>query len=44
MDYVFTYAVESQISDRKYLLELIKKRSKVHQRNVSQERGLNFDQ
>ena len=44
LEYVFTYAVGNQISNWKYLLELIKGRSKVHQRNMSRKRGLNFDQ
>ena len=34
----------NQISNRKYLLMLIKRRSKVRPRNISRERGLNFDQ
>ena len=41
--YAFKYAVENQISNGKYVLKLIKRRSKVHQRNISQKRGLNFD-
>ena len=44
MEFVFTYVVGNQFSKRKYLLELIKGWSKVHQKNMSQERGLNFDQ
>ena len=31
-------------SNRKYILELIKRRSKVHQENMSPKHGLNFDQ
>ena len=31
-------------SKQKYLLELIKRRSKIHQRNMQRECGLNFDQ
>ena len=34
----------NQISNRKYLLMLIKRRSKVRPRNISRERGLKFDQ
>ena len=44
LEYIFTYAVGNQISDRKYLLELIKRRPKVHKKDVPWERGLNFDQ
>ena len=44
MEFVFAYVVGNQFSKRKYLLELIKGRSKVHQKNMWQERGLNFDQ
>ena len=41
LEYAFTYAVE--IKFLTYLLGLIKRISKVHQRNISQEGGLNFD-
>ena len=34
----------NQISNRKYFLELIKRRSKVRQGNISGESGLIFDQ
>ena len=44
LEYIFTYAVADQISNRKYLLDFIERRSKVHQTNVSRERSLNFDQ
>ena len=40
----YTYAVGNQSSNRKYGLELIKRRSKVYQSVISRERGLNFDQ
>ena len=43
LDYAFTYAVENPISNRKYLLELIR-RSKVYPRNMSREHGLNIEQ
>lgn len=44
MEYVFKYPVRNQVSNRKCLLELINGRLEVHQRNMSQKRGLNFDQ
>ena len=43
-DYVFTFTVGNQISNKKCLTELIKRRAKVHQRIMSQERSLDFDQ
>ena len=39
-----TYAVGNQVSNRKCLLELIKRRGKVFQSNMSRECRLNFDQ
>ena len=42
--YVFTYAVGDQISSIKYLLELIEKISKAHERNMSRKCGLNSNQ
>ena len=44
LDYIFTYVEGNKISNRVYLLQFIKRRSKVHQGNMSQEQGLNFDQ
>ena len=41
LEYVFTHAVE--IKFQTYLLELIKRISEVHQRNMLRERALNFD-
>ena len=38
------YAVGNQISNRNYLVEFPKRRSKVHQKHVSCKRSLNFDQ
>ena len=40
----FFDAVRNQISSRKCLLELVKRASKVYQKNVSRERFLDFDQ
>ena len=44
LEYDFTHAVGNQISNRKYLSELIKRRSKVHQWNMPRESGLSFYQ
>ena len=44
LKYKFMYAVGNQISNRNYLVEFIKRRSKVHQKHVSCKRSLNFDQ
>ena len=38
------YAVGNQISNRNYLVEFLKTRSKVHQKHVPCKRSLNFDQ
>ena len=40
----FFYSLKNKTSNRKYLLELIKRKSKVHKKNVSREIGLNFAQ
>ena len=40
----FFDTVRNQTSNRKYLPELIKRRSKVHQKNMSREPPLSFDQ
>ena len=42
VEYIFTNVVESQISNRKYLLGLIKRRAKVYQTNMSREHCLKF--
>ena len=39
----FLDAVRNQYSNSKYLLELIKRKSKVHQKNKSLEGTLNYD-
>ena len=38
----FFDAVKNQFSNKKYILELIKKGSKVHEKNLSRERFLKF--
>ena len=43
MEYLFD-SVRNQASNRTYLLQLIKRRSKVHQNITSHELVLNFDQ
>ena len=43
LGYVFTYSNPFiQTSKRKYLLELLKKRSEVHQKNMSHEHAINL--
>ena len=44
MEYVFTNSNLIPISNRKYLQELCKRKSKVHQEHMPQESALNFDQ
>ena len=44
LECVYMFAVGNQILNRTHLLKLIKRRSKVHQRNMSQERSLTFNQ
>ena len=44
LGYVFTYSNPFiQTSKRKYLLELLKKRSEVHQKNMSDENAINLN-
>ena len=40
----FCGVVRNKLQKNKYLLELIKRRSKVQEKNISCERGLSFDQ
>ena len=42
--FIYTVFLWCRPPNNKYLLELIKRRSKVQERNMSCERGLNFDQ
>ena len=44
MESACTYAVVDQVSNRKYLPKLIKRRSKVYQTNISRKRGSNLGQ
>ena len=44
LKYVFMNAAGNQTSNRKDLQEFVKRRWKVHQRNISRETGLTFDQ
>ena len=41
---MFLWCDRKETPSNKYLLELIKRRSKVQEKNMSCERGLNFDQ
>ena len=40
----FLDVMRNQTLNKKYLPELRKRRSKVHEKNISRERALNFDQ
>ena len=41
---IFFYVVSNQTSNKKYLLELIKRRSEDHEKNMLRERNSKFDQ
>ena len=41
---IFFYVVSNQTSNKKYLLELIKRRSEDHEKNMLRERSSKFDQ
>ena len=43
-DTIFLRCGEKKTPNKQYLLEFIKRRSKVQEKNMSCERGLNFDQ
>ena len=40
----FFVAVRNQTSNKKYLLKLIRRKSKIHEKNISGESSLSFDQ
>ena len=40
----FLDVVRKKLQTKKYLLELIKRRSKVHEKNLSRKSALNFNQ